>query len=227
MATMVVPTSAPHVASLRSSSSHGRRRQDGSRRAASVALLSAATTSNCSSLASSLQETRGVSSSSSKLRFLSSLILHPILLLSPPLDVIFLLRKKFLLAPLPPLHSVGDLNVCCIITLLWLLLFRWLQGREGKQLQEKLQNKRNPAIKELQRQSSRTQLLLLQCEAQRSSRWKQMRWLRNSAVPSSLGAFSSIRTHPSKRPNSVSSFAHSTTKSEKRRENLIFGSIYM
>ncbi|KAH9570987.1 hypothetical protein CY35_02G070100 [Sphagnum magellanicum] len=146
MATMVVPTSAPHVASLRSSSSHGRRRQDGSRRAASVALLSAATTSNCSSLASSLQETRGVSSSSSKLR--------------------------------------------------------WLQGREGKQLQEKLQNKRNPAIKELQRQSSRTQLLLLQCEAHRSSRWKQMGWLRNSAVPSSLGAFSSIRTHPSKRPNS-------------------------
>lgn len=145
MATMVVPASAPHVASLRSSSSHGRERQDGSRRAASVALLSAATTSNCTSLASSLQETRGISSSSSS----SSL--------------------------------------------------RWLQGREGKQLQEKLQNKRNPAIKEFQRQSSRTRLLLLQCEAQRSSRWKQMGWLRNSAVPSSLGAFSSTGTHPSKR----------------------------
>ncbi len=105
MATMVVPASAPHVASLRSSSSHGRWRQDGSRRAASVALLSAATTSNCTSLASSLQETRGISSSSS-LRFLSSLILHPILLLSPPLDVFLLLRKKFLLAPLSPSHSV-------------------------------------------------------------------------------------------------------------------------
>lgn len=137
MATMVVPASAPHVASLRSSSSHGRWRQDGSRRAASVALLSAATTSNCTSLASSLQETRGISSSSS---------------------------------------------------------LRWLQGREGKQLQEKLRNKRNPAVKKFQRQSSRTQLLLLQCEAQMSSRWMQMGWLRNSAVPSSLGALSSTGT---------------------------------
>ncbi len=111
MATMVLPASAPHVASLRSSNSHGRRQQDGSRTAASVALLSAATTSNCTSLASSLQETRGISSSSSsssssKPRFLSSLILHPILLLSPPLDVFLLLCKKFLLAPLPPSHSV-------------------------------------------------------------------------------------------------------------------------
>jgi hypothetical protein len=176
MATMVLPASAPHVASLRSSNSHGRRQQDGSRTAASVALLSAATTSNCTSLASSLQETRGISSSSS-----SSSSSKP----------------------------------------------RWLQGREGKQLQEKLQNKRNPAIKEFQRQSSRTQLLLLQCEAQRSSRWKRMGWLRNSAVPSSLGPCSSTGTHPSKRPNSVSSFAHSTTKSEKRRESLIFGSICM
>ncbi len=43
-----LPASAPHVASLKSSSnSHVPRRQDGSGRAASVSLLSIATTSNC------------------------------------------------------------------------------------------------------------------------------------------------------------------------------------
>jgi hypothetical protein len=66
MATLAVPASAapPHVASLRSSSSHVR--QDGRRAATSAVLFPAATCiSNCSLLASSLQETRGISSSSS------------------------------------------------------------------------------------------------------------------------------------------------------------------
>jgi hypothetical protein len=65
MATLAVPASSapPHVASLRSSSHV---RQDG-RRAATFAVLFPAATciSNCSLLASSLQETRGISSSSS------------------------------------------------------------------------------------------------------------------------------------------------------------------
>jgi len=66
MATLAVPASAapPHVASFRSSSSHVR--QDGRRAAASAVLFPAATCiSNCSLLASSLQETRGISPSSS------------------------------------------------------------------------------------------------------------------------------------------------------------------
>ncbi|CAK9857354.1 unnamed protein product [Sphagnum jensenii] len=65
MATLAVPASAapPHVASLRSSSSHVR--QDGRRAATSAVLFPAATCiSNCSLLASSLQEARGISSSS-------------------------------------------------------------------------------------------------------------------------------------------------------------------
>jgi hypothetical protein len=66
MATLAVPASAapPHVALLRSSSSHVQ--QDGRRAATSAVLFPAATCiSNCSLLASSLQETRGISSSSS------------------------------------------------------------------------------------------------------------------------------------------------------------------
>jgi hypothetical protein len=118
--------------------------------------------------------------------------------------------------------SVRSQSLCCIhhpsITL-FLLLFRSLQGIEGKQQlqghKKQLQNKRNSAIKtDLQSQPSRTQ----QCETWRSSsRWKQrgpasLGWLRTSAaVPLSLQAFGSTRrsSHLSKRPNSVRrSFAH-------------------
>lgn len=102
---------------------------------------------------------------------------------------------------------------------LFLLLFRSLQGREGKQQlqghKKQLQNKRNSAIKtDLQ-----SQPLTQQCETWRSSsRWKQrgpasLGWLKTSAaVPLSLQAFGFTRrsSHLSKRPNSVrSSFAHS------------------
>jgi hypothetical protein len=102
---------------------------------------------------------------------------------------------------------------------LFLLLFRSLQGREGKQQlqghKKQLQNKKNSAIKtDLQ-----SQPLTQQCETWRSSsRWKQrgpasLGWLKTSAaVPLSLQAFGFTRrsSHLSKRPNSVrSSFAHS------------------
>ncbi len=68
-------------------------------------------------LASSLQETRGIySSSSSSLGFLSSLILHPIYYLCS-LGCVFHVEYKHLITPLPFKLSVRDLNLCCIITL--------------------------------------------------------------------------------------------------------------
>jgi hypothetical protein len=203
MATLAVPASAapPHVASLRSSSSHVR--QDGRRAATSAVLFPAATCiSNCSLLASSLQETRGISSSSSA----THRYLHYYHYDSFPWFVFVL--------------SVRSQSLCCMhhpsITL-FLLLFRSLQGREGKQQlqghKKQLQNKRNSAIKtDLQ-----SQPLTQQCETCRSSsRWKQrgpasLGWLKTSAaVPLSLQAFGSTRrsSHLSKRPNSVRALLH-------------------
>lgn len=118
--------------------------------------------------------------------------------------------------------SVRSQSLCCMhhpSIALFLLLFRSLQGREGKQQlqghKKQLQKKRNSGIKtDLQ-----SQPLTQQCETWRSSsRWKQrgpasLGWLKTSAaVPLSLQAFGSTRrsSHLSKRPNSVrSSFAHS------------------
>ncbi|CAK9190868.1 unnamed protein product [Sphagnum troendelagicum] len=120
MATLAVPASAapPHVASLRSSSSHVR--QDGRRAATSAVLFPAATCiSNCSLLASSLQETRGISSSSSA----TQRYLH---YYSISTTTMTRFLGVFVL-------SVRSQSLCCMhhpsITL-FLLLFRSLQGRE-------------------------------------------------------------------------------------------------